>query len=130
MLSLTLFLSLFLALSHTFQDFLLILISSTFSCDAWVFTQNQDQDTKIPNSLISDLFWFSSGPFSKTCNRITKGKRTLRVQMQINTCTRKSLLSKQTESILYEFNSVYNATQIEQINPSSKLSPNNSNFIT
>ena len=44
--------------------------------------------------------------------------------MQINTCTTKSLLSKQTESIqnkLNQFsNSIHNATQIEKINPLSK----------
>ena len=45
--------------------------------------------------------------------------------MQINTCTTKLLLSKQTESILNKLsqlsNSIHNATQIEQINTSCKL---------
>ena len=35
--------------SH-FPDFLLTLVSFTLLHDAWVLTQNQDQDTNIPNS--------------------------------------------------------------------------------
>ena len=41
--------------------------------------------------------------------------------MQINRCTTKSVLSRQTESILNRLNSIHNATQMEQINPSCKL---------
>ena len=39
-----------------------------------VLTWNQDQDTKIPNSLISDLFLFSSEQLSKISKEITKEK--------------------------------------------------------
>ena len=99
-------LSCFLALYHTFLDFRPTLVSFTLSCDMQVLAWNQDQDTKIANSLISNLFWFTSRELSKACNEITKQKRTLRVQLQINTCTTKSLLSKQTESILNKSHSM------------------------
>ena len=88
-------LSCFLALSHTFW---IICQPLTLLHDAWVLTHNQDQDTNILTTLISDLFWFSSRQLRKTCKKNHKGKRTLRFQMLINTCTT-NLLSKQTESI-------------------------------
>ena len=99
LLSLTLSLSYFFAFSHPFSDYLSTLLSLALSCNAPVLTQNQDQDTKIPNSLISYLFLFSRGQLCKTCKKARKEKTTQRVQMQINTYTIK-LLSKQTKSVL------------------------------
>ena len=118
----------FIALSHAFPDVLPTLVSFTLSHDAWVLAWNQDQNAKIPNSLISDLLWISSRQLSKICNEITKGKRTLMVQMQINICTIKNLISKQTESMLNKLDSMQ--LNYEQINQSSKLFHNNLNFIT
>ena len=59
--------SLFLTLSRLSIDLLLYHVMHGF-------TQNQDQDTNIPNSLISDLFLFSSRQLSQKCKESTKGK--------------------------------------------------------
>ena len=53
---------------------MLSLLSLALLCDVQVLTWNQDQDTQIPNSLISNLFLFSSGQLSKTWKEITKKK--------------------------------------------------------
>ena len=50
----------FLALSHTFPDFLLTLVSLTLSYDTWVITQNQGQDSQLITQIFSGLLADSS----------------------------------------------------------------------
>ena len=52
------------------------------SCDTLVLTQNQDQDTIHPHSILADLFWTLWVTAQQNIIELQKKRRTLRVHMQ------------------------------------------------